>query len=131
MPYAEIEKKMFAFWLLLWCFGQICCAFGSECDPVARVGEGILRGKRMTTRGGRSFHAFLGIPFARPPIGELRFKVPTYRKKLYSTIFVVIKFLDKKRSWIGLISWLFNYFKRRNKFIGNNTGRIIFYAKKM
>nr|QYA71947.1 carboxylesterase [Anoplophora glabripennis]QYA71999.1 carboxylesterase [Anoplophora glabripennis] len=48
----------------------------SECSPQVQINDGILRGKFMTTKGGRRFSAFLGIPYAKPPIGNLRFKPP-------------------------------------------------------
>lgn len=66
---------MSALWLFVCFLSQICCVFGSECSPLVHVSDGSLKGKCMTTRGGRTFHAFLGIPFAKPPIGDLRFRV--------------------------------------------------------
>ncbi|XP_046672634.1 juvenile hormone esterase-like [Homalodisca vitripennis] len=38
---------------------------------------GSLRGKWMTSRGGRQFATFLGIPYALPPTGHLRFLPPS------------------------------------------------------
>lgn len=43
--------------------------------PVVEVGQGTLVGKYGSTRGGREYAAFMGIPYALPPIGDLRFKV--------------------------------------------------------
>lgn len=40
------------------------------------IGDGQINGTIMETRTGESFHAFLRIPFAEPPINELRFKAP-------------------------------------------------------
>lgn len=42
-----------------------------------RTGEmqGTVAGNMMTSSAGREFHAFRGIPYAKPPVGPLRFKV--------------------------------------------------------
>lgn len=42
---------------------------------LATIRNGTLIGATMRTRLGRDIHAFLGIPYAVPPLGELRFKV--------------------------------------------------------
>ena len=44
-------------------------------DVVLELDQGSVRGTRGTTRDGRELLAFLGIPYAKPPLGELRFKV--------------------------------------------------------
>lgn len=36
---------------------------------------GHVRGTVMLSRNGKRFNAFLGLPYAKPPVGELRFKV--------------------------------------------------------
>uniref|UniRef100_A0A1B6C6B7 Carboxylic ester hydrolase n=1 Tax=Clastoptera arizonana TaxID=38151 RepID=A0A1B6C6B7_9HEMI len=40
--------------------------------------NGILRGKKLQSTGLTSvpYYAFLGVPYAKPPIGDLRFKAP-------------------------------------------------------
>nr|WCC58170.1 carboxylesterase [Pharsalia antennata] len=46
-------------------------------DPVVSLPSGQIRGAVKTTlREGKTFYAFLGIPFAAPPVGNLRFQPP-------------------------------------------------------
>ena len=47
----------------------------TDVDPVVTVLQGKMRGTKMTSRNGKTFYAFLGIPYATPPVGPLRFKV--------------------------------------------------------
>ncbi|XP_049801831.1 esterase E4-like isoform X2 [Schistocerca nitens] len=42
----------------------------------ATVREGALRGKVTTTHTGKTYYSFQGIPYAKPPVGPLRFKPP-------------------------------------------------------
>lgn len=45
-------------------------------EPVViQTPNGEMRGFRSSSRDGRPFLEFLGIPFAEPPIGNLRFEV--------------------------------------------------------
>ncbi|XP_039294745.1 venom carboxylesterase-6 isoform X1 [Nilaparvata lugens] len=46
-------------------------------DPTPEVvlPQGRLQGTFLKTRSGKAFEGFLSIPYARPPVGELRFKV--------------------------------------------------------
>lgn len=40
------------------------------------VAQGILRGRVETSKCEKTFFSFRGIPYARPPVGPLRFKAP-------------------------------------------------------
>jgi carboxylesterase type B len=43
--------------------------------PTAQTNYGAVRGRRLVLADGKEINVFLGIPYAKPPIGELRFKV--------------------------------------------------------
>lgn len=46
--------------------------------PIVTVKQGKLKGAVIENiLGSSSYYAFRGIPFATPPVGELRFKVST------------------------------------------------------
>uniref|UniRef100_UPI00398E67DE cocaine esterase-like n=1 Tax=Pristiophorus japonicus TaxID=55135 RepID=UPI00398E67DE len=46
-------------------------------DPMVRIEDGMLRGKRLEVEGSpRAVFGYLGIPFAAPPVGPLRFAPP-------------------------------------------------------
>ncbi|XP_043476975.1 esterase FE4-like [Leptopilina heterotoma] len=47
-----------------------------QAEPVVKIDQGILSGTNFQTKGNRLISAFLGIPYAEPPIGNLRFKNP-------------------------------------------------------
>ena len=38
--------------------------------------QGQLQGVVQTSRNGEEYHAFLGIPYAQPPVDELRWERP-------------------------------------------------------
>nr|ADR73027.1 carboxylesterase [Laodelphax striatellus] len=59
----------------------ISCGFSEILDYdqtslVVKLNEGSVRGKLITTWRGKNVRAFLGMPYAKPPIGNLRFKDP-------------------------------------------------------
>ena len=42
---------------------------------IVRVAQGSLRGQKVKTEGGATYYSFHAIPYAKPPVGTLRFKV--------------------------------------------------------
>lgn len=70
-----------------------CCLISSLCQairqerPIVNLPTlGQLRGFVAVTTTGRKFHAFRGIPYALPPVGELRFRVGSY------SLFIILEF---------------------------------------
>lgn len=53
----------------------VSSALSSEDAPVVKIENGFLRGKIMKSQNGRAIFGFTSIPFAKPPLGELRFQV--------------------------------------------------------
>uniref|UniRef100_V5G2A7 Carboxylic ester hydrolase n=1 Tax=Anoplophora glabripennis TaxID=217634 RepID=V5G2A7_ANOGL len=45
-------------------------------EPLVTVKQGQLRGKKEQDYHGGTFYRFSGIPYAKAPVGELRFKAP-------------------------------------------------------
>ncbi|XP_036336478.1 venom carboxylesterase-6-like [Rhagoletis pomonella] len=45
-------------------------------DMVLTTALGKIRGTLLPSQAGRNFYAFRGIPYAKPPVGALRFKPP-------------------------------------------------------
>lgn len=43
--------------------------------PTVCINNGCISGKLMAGYRKNDFHAFLGIPFAQPPVDDLRFRV--------------------------------------------------------
>ncbi|KAH7946345.1 hypothetical protein HPB49_023406 [Dermacentor silvarum] len=53
---------------------QLCCVDARE-RPVVKTNYGVVEGIRMNA-GSEKVDSFLGIPYATPPVGELRFERP-------------------------------------------------------
>lgn len=49
--------------------------FAASVDLVVTTNRGQVRGTALTVLGGQ-VRAFLGIPYGKPPVGNLRFRVP-------------------------------------------------------
>ncbi|XP_070552101.1 acetylcholinesterase-like [Ptychodera flava] len=64
-------------------FGLLMVILSYVCsdDPLVEVSTGMLVGKSMEFSHGdanvnRTLHVFMGIPYAEPPVGDLRFRPP-------------------------------------------------------
>ena len=48
-----------------------------KADPIVKIADGAVRGTTRTR-----YDAYLGIPYAAPPVGDLRWKAPQREAKL-------------------------------------------------
>lgn len=55
--------------------------------PTIAVSQGVVRGIEEKLPNGGSFYSFKGIPYAEPPIGELRFEVSMFRSICICSLF--------------------------------------------
>jgi carboxylesterase type B len=67
--------KFFSVFLFSLILCQLCDAFTSKSLKV-RIDDGKIIGRFMRSTSGRPIRAFMGIPYAKPPVGKLRFKAP-------------------------------------------------------
>merc|ERR1711990_982314 len=73
-------KKQSAMLLLAISLASLAISLGE--DITVNLSKGKLRGARLDYDFGQYYYAFKGIPYARPPVKELRFKVT------FSTLFI-------------------------------------------
>ncbi|CAG5116758.1 unnamed protein product, partial [Candidula unifasciata] len=52
----------------------VACVWAS--DPVIKSPAGTFLGSTLTAKNGQVYNAFRGIPFAKPPVKDLRFQPP-------------------------------------------------------
>lgn len=60
--------------LLLLAYGYMRFVY-KPAGPIVRISTGSLRGSVARSRSGKEYFEFLGIPYAKPPVGNLRFEV--------------------------------------------------------
>ncbi|CAH0547347.1 unnamed protein product [Brassicogethes aeneus] len=58
----------------------------SSTDPVVTLEDGILLGKNEKIPSNKTYYSFEGIPFAKPPLGQLRFEPPQPNEKWNGTL---------------------------------------------
>ena len=56
---------------------QVCPFTNRRMSSTATIAtvQGALRGKQECSKSGFKYYSFKGIPYAKPPVGSLRFKV--------------------------------------------------------
>lgn len=70
------------------CFFALASARTSDELRVTLQDGSKLVGRTLRSHSGRSIKAYLGIPYAKPPIGQLRFKVISVHKINFQLFFL-------------------------------------------
>lgn len=86
---------MYLFQLNMNTFGVFSLLFGLVygTDDILQLSQGKIRGSILNSRNGREFTAFQGIPYAKPPVRDLRFEAShTYLLRIWYTIQIEIYF---------------------------------------
>ncbi|XP_076754342.1 juvenile hormone esterase-like [Xylocopa sonorina] len=71
---------------LLFLFAVAICWEYCSAGYVTKTKQGTVSGKQMTSSSGKKFYGFSGIPYAEPPIKNLRFKSPVPKNKWHGTL---------------------------------------------
>ena len=83
-------KLTFYLTLCVHIFTEVWCDLPKE-SLVTIPNLGQIRGLQMTSASGTIFYAYRGIPYAKPPIGELRFRVKIlYCLEFGSSVFLPV-----------------------------------------
>ncbi|XP_044750331.1 uncharacterized protein LOC123310753 [Coccinella septempunctata] len=82
-----IKRKMIWSLLLLYLHVSTSSSCRTDMDPTTITTNGRVVGINMLSRKGRTFSAYRGIPYAKPPVGPLRFKEPREPEKWNHTLF--------------------------------------------
>lgn len=66
--------------------GKLLKIFPPPVRPIVEVSQGKLRGVTTTLPNGSTYHYFKGVPYAKPPVGEIRFRPPVPIEKFYKPV---------------------------------------------
>lgn len=73
----KMPRLRVALFLLLFIVDVTTANSGSA--PIVEIRHGKLKGSVLKSYNGRDYHAFKGVPYAKPTSGLLRFKVRNTR----------------------------------------------------
>lgn len=66
-----------------WCLVALIVARTSDELRITLPNGSKLIGRTLRSYGGRPIKSFLGVPYAKPPLGDLRFKVRDFYIKFF------------------------------------------------
>ncbi|CAG7833547.1 unnamed protein product [Allacma fusca] len=73
--------------LALLAFANSLVLIESAESPIFKISNGFVQGTIHRSRTGKQYYRFLGIPYAKPPIGHLRFQPPEPASDWSGTLF--------------------------------------------
>lgn len=76
--------------------------FSDTASPIVTIKTGKLKGRTAVDENGSTYLSFQGIPYAKPPLGSLRFKVNIYRKNKEQNVKIVFKAPQPAEQWDGI-----------------------------
>lgn len=76
-----------------------------QCDRIVSTKYGPVKGITALSRLGRPYLSFRGIPYAKPPIGKLRFKVNQFNQNLIFMFTISLCLSLQKLQTSGLNQW--------------------------
>ena len=77
-----MEKIPYIPLFLALCCIDLCLSFESSSSLHVIAPAGTFQGKETVAPNGQAYMSFQGIPYAKPPIGDLRFAKPQPKEKL-------------------------------------------------
>lgn len=93
-------------------FTLLFCFTLSEGDYILEIAQGKLKGSILKSRNGRNFTAFQGIPYAKPPVNELRFEAPVAAEKWKDVV------LDATKEPASCIQKNLFFYQQKNELMG-------------
>lgn len=74
----ELSTKLSLIWAGVKAFVDDCARYYHREEIIVKTKSGLVKGFKIASHYDYKYFNFLGIPYAKPPVGELRFKVSTF-----------------------------------------------------
>lgn len=71
----ELNEKLKIAWGAAKSFLDDCYRYRNREEVTVRTKSGLVKGFKIASHYNYRYFNFIGIPYAKPPIGDLRFKV--------------------------------------------------------
>jgi para-nitrobenzyl esterase len=62
--------------LIFFIFSNLVASWEDSDQLIVQINDGKVMGRYLSSKRGLPVRGFLGIPYAEPPLGDLRFKAP-------------------------------------------------------